>query len=91
MTCEVHMEDNFEESSREMAENQKPAIEVSKKYFKEGVTAHAADIREDEIPERQVFYDDVAGARLVLKDKFGPSAFEVRSTSAFKEIGGQQS
>ena len=77
MTCDEHIEDSFEESKREIAENQKPAIEVSKKYFKVGASASAADIEEDEIPERQVFYDDVAGARLILKDKFGPSAFEV--------------
>ena len=77
MTCEEHIEDSFEESKREIAENQKPAIEVSKRYFKAGVSPSAADIAEDEIPERQIFYDDVAGARLILKDKFGPSAFEV--------------
>ena len=77
MTCEEHIEDSFEESKREIAENQKPSIEVSKRYFKAGVSPSAADIAEDEIPERQIFYDDVAGARLILKDKFGPSAFEV--------------
>ena len=67
MTCEEHIEDNFEESKREIAENQKPAIEVSKKYFQAGASASAADIEEDEIPERQVFYDDVCWSQTYIK------------------------
>ncbi len=57
---------------REMDENQKPAVEVSPKYYRAG-----ADPSSEDSPERQIFCDDVAGARLILKEQFGPSAFEV--------------
>ena len=80
MTCDENVVDSEgEDYAREMPENQRSAIEVSKKYYKAEASACASDMEaaDEEIPERQVFYDDVAGARLILKDKFGPSAFEV--------------